>query len=64
MDVLVLDGEVHARAAHTGLHFVDDQERVGRAADGLRLAEVAGRSHADATLGLNGLDDKRREPPR
>ena len=61
MDVFVFDGEVDARAAHAGLHLVDDQESIGRAADGLRFAKIAGGNHSHAAFGLNRFDDKGRE---
>src|SRR5206468_9340077 len=57
---LVLAREHLARAAEAGLHLIDDQQDVVRAADALRGGQVAFRWHHDAGLTLDRLDQERR----
>ena len=60
----MLAGEEGAGAVHAGLHFIQHQQRPVPAAQLSNLLEVAGRGQPDACLGLNRLDDERREPLR
>ena len=60
----MLAGEERASAVHAGLHFIQHQQRPVPAAQFSNLLEVPGRGQPDACLGLNRLDDERREPLR
>ena len=57
-DVLVLARQELARAPHSRLDLVADQQHAALAADPRALREITPRRHDDASLALDGLDQE------
>src|SRR5881296_3833691 len=57
-DVVLLEGEHRPRAAETGLHLVEDEERAALAADAAGLRDELARRRSHAALALHELDNE------